>query len=78
MAWADRLLNLYYFHGIKDIIIIIIMIIITWPGSKRSAETRVHMPEEYSIFFYRYFTTMPLLDELLKKGIDDTGTVMAN
>ncbi|KAH7939080.1 hypothetical protein HPB52_005433 [Rhipicephalus sanguineus] len=26
----------------------------------------------------RYFTTIPLLDELLKKGIDGTGTIMAN
>ncbi|KAH7956057.1 hypothetical protein HPB52_005793 [Rhipicephalus sanguineus] len=36
------------------------------------------LPEKSSIFFDRYFTTIPLLDELLKKGIDGTGTIMAN
>lgn len=36
------------------------------------------LPENSSVFFDRYFTTVPLLDELLKRGIDGTGTVMAN
>ncbi|KAH7945339.1 hypothetical protein HPB49_009797 [Dermacentor silvarum] len=36
------------------------------------------LPEKSSIFFDRYFTIIPLLDELLKKGIDGMGTIMAN
>ncbi|KAH7940873.1 hypothetical protein HPB49_007273 [Dermacentor silvarum] len=36
------------------------------------------LPEKFSIFFDRHFTTIPLLDEVLKKGIDGTGTIMAN
>lgn len=36
------------------------------------------LPERSLIFFDRYFTTIPLLDELLKRGIEGTGTIMAN
>ncbi|KAG5893728.1 hypothetical protein JTB14_022336 [Gonioctena quinquepunctata] len=36
------------------------------------------LPKRSSVFFYRYFTTLPLLDTLSESGLDGTGTLNPN
>lgn len=36
------------------------------------------LPKSSSVYFHRYFTTIPLLDALIDKEIDGTGTIMTN